>query len=894
MVQQLKNLKIGTKLGLGFGVVLVLISIVSTVAYQSIQSLIQSTQWVEHTHKVIRVGESVSAFMVDMETGLRGYLVTGERQYLEPYESGKQSFTQLIQKGAKLTSDNAAQVERWEKVAELEKSWQNQWAIPAIEQRQQIKAGELSQANFKRISARLLGKTLFDGIRKKLNTLDQQVAQDDLVAKHLVTQAVLALVNMETGQRGFLLSGDESSLEPYIQGQKDLQQVMSTLKSQRGMLASYISEVESAVSEWRQRVAEVEIDARRDVNNYPLTLEDLIAEMAKGTGKQYMDSIRTVLNDIVAEEERLIVTRLQDQQSTASFATNFTLFGTLLAIFVSAFFAWLVTRSITRPVTRLQNLVQEISHSGELSRRCDYQSKDEIGQMANAFNELMQNVQSAITQSNRVVSDLAKGKFESRVELTLSGDLLRLKEGINQSAESVDKTLNELERVIEALNQGRFEIDLSTQAQGKFKRMIDELSDSMTGLHKTFQSINQVMSAMQAGQFDQRVSIDAQGDVLTLKEGMNASLTSLENAIADISTVVIALSNGDLTQMIRAQYQGELHQLTLGVNTTIEKLSTVVSQATQATNVVSSASAEVSQGSLDLSERVQQQAAAIEQTSATMEQMTSSVSNNASHAKEASAVAQNVLEQSLAGSEVMGQTIGAMNQIQASSQKISEIVTLIDGIAFQTNLLALNAAVEAARAGDHGRGFAVVAGEVRTLAQKSADAAKDITALINESVERINIGTKLASESGEKLSEINQSVDEVTEMVKQISQASDQQMESIQQVNQAVVQIDEGTQQNAALVEETSAAASSMTHEAATLEKDMAFFKITQVVSTKRGGQSPVASTPQKVQQQTPEKPSATPKSLVSKKVNNQPISAPQKPLSTKKSVASEEQWDEF
>ena len=214
----------------------------------------------------------------------------------------------------------------------------------------------------------------------------------------------------------------------------------------------------------------------------------------------------------------------------------------------------------------------------------------------------------------------------------------------------------------------------------------------------------------------------------------------------------------------------------------------------------------------------------MEETSATMDEMNSAVQANTENAQQAARVAEDVQKRANDGSRVMQQTIEAMNAIQESSHKIADIVSLIDGIAFQTNLLALNAAVEAARAGDHGRGFAVVAGEVRALAQKSAEAAKDIKTLIDESVTRIDQGTQLASQSGEMLNTINQSIDSVTQMVSQIARASAEQANGVTQVHEAISQIDQVTQQNAALVEETTAAAESMSEQSMVLREDMAFF----------------------------------------------------------------------
>jgi methyl-accepting chemotaxis protein len=316
-------------------------------------------------------------------------------------------------------------------------------------------------------------------------------------------------------------------------------------------------------------------------------------------------------------------------------------------------------------------------------------------------------------------------------------------------------------------------------------------------------------------------------------------MNALEGAITEIVSVVSSQSNGDLTLTVNGAYLGQLNVIKDAVNVAALKLTNVVSKAVEASVIVSSAAEEVSQGSTSLSQRVQEQAAALEQTSATMEEMNCAVQNNTQNALQTAHVTLEVQKRASKGVTVMHQTITAMNSIQESSHKIADIVALIDGIAFQTNLLALNAAVEAARAGDHGRGFAVVASEVRALAQKSAEAAKEIKGLISESVNRIDEGTKLASESGEVLKGINEAIDGVAGMVKQIAKASEEQSEGIRQVHNAIAQIDSVTQQNAALVEETSAAAESLSEQSSALEQEMSFFKVgrlgAQASLTKQG-----------------------------------------------------------
>ncbi|WFE69621.1 methyl-accepting chemotaxis protein [Thiomicrospira sp. R3] len=360
--------------------------------------------------------------------------------------------------------------------------------------------------------------------------------------------------------------------------------------------------------------------------------------------------------------------------------------------------------------------------------------------------------------------------------------------------------------------------------EGKHLGYVVEWLDR-TAEAKVTQQIAAVIEGMTEGDFNHRVEFHAEGALNNIKQDVNAAVNVTQQAINAYSDTINALAKGDLTQLCEQSFKGELDQLKQAINQSITKMQSVVSAAIDASELVSSAAYEVAEGANQLSESVQQQAAALEQTSATMSEMNAAVQQNTENTQHTAQLASQVQQELNQSSQVMQQTIIAMNEIQASSSQIADIVTLIDSIAFQTNLLALNAAVEAARAGEHGRGFAVVASEVRALAQKSANAAKDIKHLISTSVERINEGTSLASKSNDALSKINQSIDDVSKMINQIAQASKEQAEGIHQVHQAIADIDGVTQQNAALVEQTSAAAESLLSQATTLKNDMAFFK---------------------------------------------------------------------
>ena len=387
--------------------------------------------------------------------------------------------------------------------------------------------------------------------------------------------------------------------------------------------------------------------------------------------------------------------------------------------------------------------------------------------------------------------------------------------------------------------------------------------------------IARVVEAISVGDFTSRIDEEGkQGFMLNIAKGVNEIASICDKGLTEVGQMLRYLADGDLTKRIETDYQGTFDALKQDSNGMAEKLAEIVASIAESADEVSSAASQIAEGSADLSERTESQASALEETAAAMEQIAATVKNNSENAQEASQLSQEARDVATKGGEVVSDAVTAMDRIEQSSQKISDIIGVIDEIAFQTNLLALNAAVEAARAGDAGKGFAVVASEVRKLAQRSSEAAKDIKNLIVDSGNQVKDGVRLVGEAGTTLNDILKSIKNVTDIVSEIAAASEEQSTGIEEINKSVTEMDDMTQQNSALVEESTAAARSMEEQAHNMTSRMEFFNI---------GEAYVRAAP-----------AAGPKAAEEKPAKAAPKKVVKKAASKKVDIVDDEDWSEF
>ena len=603
----------------------------------------------------------------------------------------------------------------------------------------------------------------------------------------------------------------------------------------------------------------------------------------------------------------------------------------VIAILVAILQGLVLVRKITRPLHLARGHLEAISN-GDYSTCIRAANQDELGEMLLAIKSVQARLDFDIQDARRIANEnlrIRAGLDNVTLPVTVSDDRGKLvylnAAALNlwQAMEaevlqrhpgfSVDKLIGdnldnyfEDQKVAEVyrgvLDRTRhFEIVQSRRhlrltaspvrdADGTYRGRVTQWVDR-TNEVTTEREIAELVQAAANGDFTRCIALQGKdGFFLQLGEGLNRLMEIVAQGLADVAAVLNAMASGDLNRTIEAEYSGTFGQVKDDANTTVARLREVVGRILEVSDAITTAAGEIASGNSDLSGRTEEQAASLEETASSMEELNATVKQNALNADQANQLAQNANAIAARGGDMVQRVVGTMGDIQESSRRIADIISVIDGIAFQTNILALNAAVEAARAGEQGRGFAVVAAEVRNLAQRSAQAAKEIKELITDSVSKVEGGAQLAAQAGTTMSEILDSFRQVTILVDEITGASREQSTGIEQVTKAVAQMDEVTQQNAALVEQAAAAAESLEDQTRVLAQTISIFKLS---ATPVGGARPPARLQQRSSTAAEPGRKAGTGTLAKPSSRTTGVSAVKRP---KPAVAADEsdQWEEF
>jgi len=650
-----------------------------------------------------------------------------------------------------------------------------------------------------------------------------------------------------------------------------------------------------------------------------LNLPDDAIDTFVGETRQLHQSAQASLGKLIDEDNRLAQLAKEKAETVHATSVTLTLVMMLAGIAGGLVLAWLFARALVNNMRGAVTVAHDVA-TGKLDGHIDVRGADEVGDLMRALLRMQRDLKERIERDQAVAAENLR--IRTALDASSTGVIITdpafnvvytnpaLHQVIEHHADSfrealpgfdveaslVGHSVNVLEHggqvdpkfvaQLEKNGLARREmrygdahiaqiVSMIRDADGQAVGTVCEWRDRSVEV-QVEEEVARIVQSAAAGDLAGRVSLDGkEGFFLQLAQQLNGLLDANGATIEQVSNLLAALSQGDLTVRIHGDFQGVFARMRDDANATAEQLTEIVGRIKQSSIAINSAAGEIASGNSDLSRRTEQQAANLEETAASMEELTSTVRQNAEHARQANQLAIGAASVASQGGEVVGKVVTTMGDIEKSSKKIAEIISVIDGIAFQTNILALNAAVEAARAGEQGRGFAVVASEVRTLAQRSANAAKEIKGLIDDSVSRVTDGSALVHKAGATMGEIVASVQRVTDIMSEISAASQEQSAGIEQVNQTVTQMDETTQQNAALVEEATAAARSMEEQAGQLADAVSIFRLEEQGAVV----APVAAAPRASERPARPQPAVRPA-----RPARQPVEA----------VAADGDWQEF
>lgn len=820
-----ENVRLRTKVLLGVCIPLVLIAALGVISMVSINSIMKTDAWVDHTHEVIKEAMEVVASAVDMETGMRGYLLSGKEDFLEPYRQGEKATYSRITELKQTVNDNPAQVERLGRVEEILKEWQENVTEPYIALRTEIGDAETMNDMAKRVG-QAEGKKHFDSMRGQIGafiaretqlmetrkknsddafkessqSIDQLMAMDKAV---LHTYAILEnldeiqahALDMETGLRGYLLTGQDDFLGPYQTGGEEIFEHIrkaQKLVEDNPVQVERLEQIREIMDNWVKELAEPGIKLRNQVNNGLESMDAVVLMASKKEGKSYFDRFRQKINQFkMVEKNAREQHQTRSQEHKKMVQTNLNLLNESVR--------WVDHTHLV--IQRAMNILAAAVDT-ETGMR---------GYLLSGLDEFLEPYENGRTLFSKLVVELKKIVADNPQQVVLLGEI----EGIfNNWMKKVSEPMIELRRKIGFAKTMDDMADLIGEAKGKL------FFDRFRQVMAEFEAEERELMAVREQKNDQTVNLTNTliigGIIIAVVVGLFVGVIvihSVQKQVGGEPAVIMELArevssgnlNVNLKQKKKTGILGALDDM-------VTQLRTIVSDVRAAAANVNDGSQQLNASSEEMSQSASEQSASAEEVSSTMEEMSANIRQNADNAMQTEKIAVQSAQDAIKGGKAVDETVTAM-------KTIAEKISVIEDIARRTDLLALNAAVEAARAGEHGQGFAVVASEVRKLAERSQQSSNEIKEISSNSVQ-------VAEKAGEMLNKIVPDIQKTAELVQEISAASREQDTSAEQVANAMTQLDTVIQQNSSASEEVAATSEELASQAENMMYTIAFFKL--------------------------------------------------------------------